>query len=154
VREGTQNLRCWKNGSPRPICLSGETRIATPSGDILVKNMKGGEVVWSINARGDRVAVPVSIASHTEAPFNHQVVHLRLVDGRELFVSPGHPVADGRTAGSLQKGDPLDGSIVSRSDLVQYAEQYTYDILPDSDTGMYFANGILLQSTLKDHTAM
>lgn len=149
VREGTQNLRCWKNGAPRPICLSGETHIATPNGDILVKNMKGGEVVWSVNARGEKVAVRVLIASHTEAPLNHHIIHLILADGRELFVSPGHPVADGRTLGSLQVGDALNGSVVSRSDLVHYREHYTYDILPDSETGMYFANGILLQSTLK-----
>jgi hypothetical protein len=148
VREGTQNLRCWKNGAPRPICLSGETHIATPNGDILVKNMKGGEVVWSINAQGEKIAVPVLIASHSEAPLNHHVVHLVLADGRELFVSPGHPVADGRTAGSLAKGDTLDGSIVTKVELVPYNEPYTYDILPDSATGMYFANGILLQSTL------
>lgn len=149
VREGTQNLRCWKNGAPRPICLSGETLIATPNGDILVKNMKGGEVVWSVNARGERVAVPVLIASHTNVPVDHHVVHLVLADGRELFVSPGHPVADGRTLGTLQKGDTLDGSIVIIAELVQYAETYTYDILPEGDTQMYFANGILLQSTLK-----
>jgi hypothetical protein len=150
VREGTQNLRCWKNGAPRPICLSGETHIATPSGDIVVKNMKGGEVVWSINAKGEKIAVPLLLASHTEAPLNHHVVHLVLADGRELFVSSGHPVADGRTVGSLKKGDVLAGSIVLSAALVSYNEPYTYDILPDSDTGMYWANGILLQSTLKN----
>lgn len=150
VREGTQNLRCWKNGAPRPICLSGETHIATPSGDILVKNMKGGEVVWSVNAQGEKIAVSVLIASHTKTPLNHHVVHLILADGRELFVSPGHPVADGRTAGSLKKGDTLDSSIVVKAELVLYDEPYTYDILPDSTTGMYWANGILLQSTLKN----
>lgn len=149
VREGTQNLRCWKNGAPRPICLSGETHIATPNGDILVKNMKGGEVVWSINAKGEKIAAPVLVASHTQARTDHHVVHLVLTDGRELFVSPGHPVADGRTAGSLKAGDRLDGSMITTADLVPYHELYTYDILPDSDTGMYIANGILLQSTLK-----
>ncbi len=149
VREGTQNLRCWKNGSPRPICLSGETRIGTPSGDVLVKNMKGGEVVWSVNARGEKIAVPVLIAAHTEAPLNHHVIHLVLADGREFFVSPGHPVADGRPVGSLKKGDTLDGSIVTKAELILYNERYTYDILPDSDTGMYVANGIVLQSTLR-----
>jgi hypothetical protein len=112
--------------------------------------MKGGEVVWSINSRGEKIAVPVLIASHTEAPLDHHVVHLVLADGRELFVSPGHPVADGRTAGSLKKGDTLDGSIITQAALVLYGERYTYDILPDSDTDMYFANGILLQSTLKN----
>jgi hypothetical protein len=112
--------------------------------------MHSREVVWSVNAHGEKIAVPVLIASHTEAPLNHHVVHLIFTDGRELFVSPGHPVADGRTAGSLQKGDALNNSIITKADLVLYDEPYTYDILPDSDTGMYFANGILLQSTLKN----
>lgn len=149
VREGTQNLQCWKNGSPRPICLSGETRIATPKGDMLVKNIKAGDFVWSTNSKGERVAVPVLIASYTKAPYNHQVVHLILSDGRELIASPLHPVADGRTMDSLKVGDTLEGTTVHKATLIHYEEPYTYDILPNSETGMYFGNGILLQSTLK-----
>jgi len=32
--------------------------------------------------------------------------------------------------------------------LVGYAEPFTYDILPESDSGMYFAGGVLIGSTL------
>lgn len=150
VREGTQNLQCWKNGSPRPICLSGETHIATPYGDMLVRDAYAGAIVFSVDQNGKKIAVPLRLAAKTHAPKDHQVVHLRLADGRELFVSPGHQVADGRTAGSLEAGDTLDHSQVTRAQLIPYTESYTYDILPEGETGLYFGNGILLQSTLKN----
>jgi len=31
---------------------------------------------------------------------------------------------------------------------VPYAEAYTYDVLPDSDSGSYFAGGVLIGTTL------
>lgn len=148
IREGTQNLRCWKDGTPTPICLSGETRIATPKGEVFVKNIRAGDMVWSMNDRGEKIAVPVLISSHTNAPVDHRVIHLRLYDGRELFASPGHSIAGGRTLGSLLLGDVVSGSVVVGASLVAYDEAYTYDILPDSASGAYWANGILLESTL------
>lgn len=150
IREGTQNLRCWKDGMPTPICLSGETRIGTPSGEMLVKNIRTGDIVWSVDKNGKKIAVPVLISSHTNAPKDHRVVHLTLNDGRELFVSPRHKIADGRTLGSLRIGDTISGSVVTQATLVAYDEAYTYDILPEGDTGVYFGNAILLQSTLKN----
>jgi hypothetical protein len=76
------------------------------------------------------------------------VIHLILDDGRELWVSPGHPTADGRTAGELQAGDRLAGGRVIVAEPVRYAGAATYDLLPAGDTGFYWANGILLASTL------
>jgi hypothetical protein len=75
------------------------------------------------------------------------MVHLVLADGRELLVSPGHPTADGRAAGSLRAGDALDGSTVIGVDRVPYTGR-TYDVLPMGATGRYWANGILMSSTL------
>ena len=69
-------------------------------------------------------------------------------DGRELLASPGHTTADGRPIGTLQWGDSLDGSTISRLDLMPYAGERTYDLLPAGATGRYWANGILLSSTL------
>jgi hypothetical protein len=76
------------------------------------------------------------------------MVHLVLRDGRELLVSPGHKTADGRALGSLKQGDEVDGSTVTRWQLVPYAGERTYDILPAGATGHYWANGILLSTTL------
>ncbi|MCK9352039.1 MAG: Hint domain-containing protein [Candidatus Paceibacterota bacterium] len=149
VREGEENLKCWKIGTPRPICLSGDTRISTPEGDVLVKNMKEGMRVWTVDKNGKKISGTAVLAGKTRAPSTHKVMHIKLSDGRELFVSPRHKIADGRNAGEMDVGDRIGGAAVILSDLVPYTEEYTYDILPNGDTGMYFANGILLRSTLK-----
>jgi hypothetical protein len=76
------------------------------------------------------------------------MVHLVLADGRELLASPGHRTADGRQLGSLARRDSLDGSTIVTWELVPYAGDRTYDLLPAGPTGHYWANGILLSSTL------
>lgn len=143
------NFRCWNNQHPLPICLAGDTKISTPGGDVLAKNMKPGMSVWTIDKNGKAVKGVVLLAERTPAPLWHQVVHLELSDGRELFVSPGHQVADGRKIGDIKAGEALEGVFVASANLVPYNAEYTYDILPSGDTGKYFANGILLQSTLR-----
>ena len=105
-------------------------------------------MVVSVDKSGNTVLVPVRISAHTEAPPNHHVVDLVLADGRQLTASPGHPLDDGRKLGSLKAMDTIHGVQIISATLEKYTEQYTYDILPASDTGMYFANGILLRSTL------
>jgi hypothetical protein len=82
-------------------------------------------------------------------PATHEVVRLTLDDGRVVFVSPGHPTADERYIGDLLAGDALDGASVMRVERVRYAGGATYDILPAGATGAYWANGILLGSTLR-----
>jgi hypothetical protein len=84
------------------------------------------------------------------APAGHEVVRLALADGRVVVVSPGHPTADGRTVGRLRTGDRYDGSVVASATLLPYAGARTYDLLPSGPTGTYFADGILLGSTLFD----
>jgi hypothetical protein len=42
----------------------------------------------------------------------------------------------------------LAGNLVESAELVSYAHDATYDILPDSNTGMYFAAGAAIASTL------
>ena len=76
------------------------------------------------------------------------MVHLTLADGRQLWASPGHQTADGRPLGSLSVGDVVDGSRVSGWERVPYAGDRTYDLLPAGPTGFYWANGVLLRSTL------
>jgi|SRR3989344_4948296 len=134
--------------SPCPICLAKNTLIDTPSGKVVVQSLKKGDMVWTANAEGRRVANIVLEVAKTPVPATHQVVHVVLEDRRELFVSLGHPVGDGRTIGELSMGDILDGHRVKDITLVSYTEGYTYDILPSGETGFYWANGVLLDSTL------
>ena len=133
---------------PCPICLAKDTLIDTPSGKVAVQNLQKGDLVWTLNASGERMAATILEAAKTPAPATHQVVHVVLQDGRELLVSPGHPTADGRTVGEFAVGDILDGHKVISLTLVSYSEGYTYDILPSGPTGFYWANDILLGSTL------
>jgi hypothetical protein len=133
---------------PCPICLAAATLIATPGGDIRVTDIKVGTLVWTAAGDGTRIAAPVVKAGSIEVPSGHLMVHLRLADGRELLASPGHRTADGRPLGSLSVGDELGGSRITLWELVPYGDSRTYDLLPRGPTGKYWANGILLSSTL------
>ena len=132
-----------------PICLALGVRIATPNGPVAVQDVRVGMSVWSTDRRGRRVREVVLETGRTEAPLGHQVVRLELADGRVVFVSPGHPTADGTPVGGLRPGDPLDGSRVVRSTRLAYQATFTYDLLPSGATGTYWADGILLGSTLR-----
>jgi hypothetical protein len=133
---------------PCPICLAAATLISTPGGDVRVTEIKVGMLVWTASADGAQVAEPVLEIGSTLVPAGHLMVHLVLADGRELLASPGHRTADGRALGSLARGDSLDGSTINAWELVPYASDRTYDLLPAGPTGVYWANGIQLSSTL------
>lgn len=132
-----------------PICLSGETQIDTPKGLIAVRDMRLGMLVWTLDARGHRVATIIRETGKTSFLSLPAMIHLTLEDGRRLTVSPSHRLADGRPIGSLSVGDEVENSRVSSLKLISNEEGATYDILPSGGTGKYWANGILLQSTLK-----
>ncbi|HEX9617753.1 MAG TPA: Hint domain-containing protein [Anaerolineales bacterium] len=132
-----------------PICLAAGTLIDTPAGPLPVQSLRLGMQVWTLDAAGGRIARPLVQIGKTIVPAGHQVLHLVLDNGRELWVSPGHPTAEGLTVGQLQAGDPLSGGIILSAERVRYTGSATYDLLPAGETGFYWANGILLSSTLK-----
>ena len=132
-----------------PICLSANSEIKTPNGDVNVKDIKDGMVVWSTNSNGMIIKSKVIKINNVFVGDTHKVEDLQLADGRELFVSPNHPTYDGRIIADLKVGERYDGSTVKSIELIPYKYQFTYDILPDSQTGNYFANGVLVGSTLR-----
>jgi len=134
---------------PCPICLARGTRIATPAGDVAVEGLRVGDIVWTLDAAGARVAVPLVEIGSTPVPPTHRVVHLLLSDGRTVDVSPGHPTADGRRVGDLGAGDAYGGAVVVSAELVPYSGGATFDVLPAGATGVYWANGVPLGSTLR-----
>ncbi len=79
----------------------------------------------------------------------HHVVRVKTSDGRTLEISAPHPTADGRTFGDLRAGATLDGQPLESVEIVPYAHEFTYDILPASDTGTYYAAGMQIGSTLR-----
>lgn len=131
-----------------PICLAAEVRIATPDGEVPVADIDVGMPVWTIDATGRRVPGVVLATGHMQAPLGHLVVRLELSEGRTVVVSPGHPLAGEGTIGGLAPGDRYDGAVVTGTTLVPYSER-TWDLLPSGPTGVYFANGVALSSSLQ-----
>jgi len=141
------------NGSCPQGCLGGcpctapTTLIATPSGARPIAELKVGDLVYSLHG-GALTAVPIKHVHRTHVAPTHRVVELRLAHGIVLRVTPNHPTADGRTFGDVAAGDSLDGVKVIASRVIAYGEPFTYDILPDSDSGTYVAGGVLIGSAL------
>ncbi len=140
-REAGEVLNC-------PICLASGVGIATPSGEVAIQDIRVRMKVWTTNLQGNRVVGVVDRNGSMQAAPGHEVIRLTLADGRVVMASPGHPTADRRMIGELDVGDSLDGSSVISSERMPYGNGRTYDLLPSGSTGTYFANGILLGSTL------
>jgi hypothetical protein len=102
--------------------------------------------VYSVD-HGSVRAVPILQATRREVT-HHHVMQITLANGARLDISAPHPTADGRMFGQLRAGDSLDGLRVVSAEAVPYSYSFTYDILPDSDTGTYLAGGALIGSTL------
>jgi hypothetical protein len=141
-------IRCACETEPGgcPICNSPDTPIATPQGERAIADLREGDLVLSMH-RGELVAVPV-LAIGQARVIEHAVVRLTLDSGRVIEVSGSHPTADGRRLDALAPGDTLGELHVLGVELVPYAHDRTYDILPASDSGTYLAAGVLLGSTL------
>lgn len=129
-------------------CLAAGTLIDTPFGEMLVESLNVGDPIWTVNREGKRVGAHVKFIGSKDAPATHQVVRLTMEDGRVVLVSPAHPLVDGRTVGDLGAGDYVTGFRVATAALEPYSLGRTYDVRPVGVTGAYWADGILLASTL------
>ena len=136
-------------GEPNcPICLARGTLIDTPDGPVAVEQLRLGDPVWTLDGSGNRIAGSVIALGSTIAPLDHTVIKLTLADGRSVTASPGHPLADGRTFGSLSIGDAVDGSTVASLTTSPYSSGETFDLVASGPTGIYLSDGIALGSTL------
>jgi hypothetical protein len=131
-----------------PICLAAGVRIATPFGDVPVQDITVGMPIWTTDRHGRRILGVVVETGRMHAHVGHRVVRITLADGRSVLASPGHPTMDGRTVGDLRTGDRFAGSVVAAATPIPYSNAMTHDVLASGATGAYFANGILLGSTL------
>jgi hypothetical protein len=121
--------------------------VATPDGERPIASLRTGELVYSVD-NGSVTAVRIERIGRTPVA-GHSVVRLVLNDGSVLEMSPGHPTADGRTFAELGPGSALDElHTVKSAQIVPYAHDSTYDILPASSTRTYFAAGALVGSTM------
>jgi len=124
-------------------CNSPHTLISVPGGAVPIRDLKPGDLVLS----DGMAAVPILKVSKVKA-VNHIVCRLAFDDGVILEISPSHPLPDGRRIGDLQVGDSADGRRILKAERIPYVHSHTYDILPDSRSGTYYANGIRVGSTL------
>ena len=131
-----------------PICAAPDTPIATPSGERPIAELGVGDLVYSVEDAAIVIVPIVRVGSTAVA--RHRVVRLVLDSGSVLEMSPGHPTADGRLFSALAPGDALDlAHAVVSAEVVPYPYDRTYDILPASSSGAYFAGGALVGSTLR-----
>jgi hypothetical protein len=129
------------------VCASPDTPIATPLGERSIADLRAGDLVYTVEGEAI-VAAPILHVGRTPVT-HHQVVRVVLEGGRTLEISAGHPTADGRTFGDLRTGAKLDGARIESAESVPYRHEYTFDILPASSSGDYFAAGLRIGSTLK-----
>lgn len=131
-----------------PICLARGTLIDTRDGAVPVELLRPGMSVWTLDAFGQRTAAQIVKASSTPVPPDFQMVRITLSDGRSLSASPGHPTIDNRILADYRPGDRLDGATVISAEQTDCDGGATFDILPAGPTGIYWADGIPLRSTL------
>jgi hypothetical protein len=132
-----------------PICLAAATLIATPAGPVRVSDLQLGGLVWTAGLDGTRQEATIKGLGSVAFPLGHDAVRLELSDGRSVTASAGHPTADGRTLGALRAGDRLDGATIVVTEVVRLTDGATYDLLPSGPTASYWADGVLLGSTLR-----
>ena len=131
-------------------CLAFDTMIETPAGEVPVTGIKEGDLVMTVDEKGNRVAKPVIALGTAIAPPDHVMVRLVMADGRQLRVSPAHATADGRMVQDLSPGTPYSGSTIASAEREKYGNAKTYDLRPEGPTGHYWANKIALGSMLKE----
>ena len=135
-------------GCKQCVCANPDTPIATPTGPRSISELRIGDLVYSVDKSQ---VVPVPIAAVKMRPARSHIVPQILLDnGQVLQISARHPTADRRTFGDLREGDKIGDLRVKAVELVTYEHPFTYDILPASDTGFYFASGALIGSTLAE----
>jgi hypothetical protein len=127
-------------------CAAPDTPIATPAGDRPIADLLPGDLVYSVD--GDSIrAVPIARINRV-AVAHHEVLRVTFDHGRSIDMTAGHPLADGRPLSALRPGDALLGGAVVSVSTIPYVHEATYDILPQSSSGAYFASGVLIGSTL------
>lgn len=138
---GKRKKRCFVK------CLPGESLIETPEGARPVRELAIGDLVWSFDSRGHRVAQPILKIGSDFAGSEHRLVEVTLSDGRVVRASSPHPTASGLLS-DLEVGSALDGARVHTIRSVPMEGDRTFDLLPAGTSGLYIADGVILGSSL------
>ena len=111
-------------------CLPPNTMISTPEGDKPLERLREGEQVWTVNSVGEKIAMPILQLSKVDVDTEHQILQIRLSDGRLLMVSPLHPDTSGRALAELKEGDCLSDAEIRHIELLPYKGSFTMDFTP------------------------
>ncbi|MBL8744413.1 MAG: hypothetical protein JNK04_25070 [Myxococcales bacterium] len=131
-----------------PKCLPFDSLIATPDGPRPVSQLRIGDSVWSQDATGRRVVAPIAKTSSSPITSPHSFFLIELDDGRRLRASGRHPLSDGKLVGALTIGMIVDGARVRAIVVAPTEDRNTFDVLPASASRTYWADGVLVGSTL------
>lgn len=138
----------YVSSEPGSFCLPGNSLISVPNGFVAIEKLKNGDLVWTIDKSGHRVQTVIVQKTKRHVFKDHKIANIVLRDRREIYASPGHPTIDNEELGALKKGQILDGAQVASTQIISYQGKYTHDILPSGETGGYWANSMLIGSTL------
>lgn len=122
-------------------CNGPDVPVATPDGPRPIADLAVGDPVYSVE-NGAVVSVPVEAVITRAAPLSGFVL-VEVEGGRSFVTSAAHPLAGGLTVGALAGSE----RVVSVSVAPRPAD-WTTDILPASESGAYFVEGIVFASTL------
>lgn len=129
-------------------CLPPDAPIATPQGEVALRDLRIGSALWTQDARGRRVVGRVLRVERRAVRGPHHVARVRFADGNAFTASLEHPLVGGGRVQDLIAGQRYLGEPVVDVSVVPYTHQHTWDLLPSGATGVYWVGGVALRSTL------
>ncbi|HRI64383.1 MAG TPA: Hint domain-containing protein [Polyangium sp.] len=127
-------------------CVSTGTALSTPTGEVPIEELRTGDVIWSTHE--GRVQAVRLLATQRVRVQNHSMAHIRFRDGFVVEISGEHPLGDGRSLWNLNPGEIIGTAQIEALSVVPYAGNFTFDVLPDSDSGTYYIHGMWVGSTM------
>jgi hypothetical protein len=140
--------KIWLNYKKCGKCLPAGTLISCPRGEVEISKLKSGDSIYTSNEKKEKISTIIQATDSVSITRTHKMIKFILEDGRILLASAEHPSADYFPLDYLKIGDKLDGSVIIYKKAAACIYSKTYDILPVGKTGTYWANGILIGSTL------
>ncbi|MCP4440242.1 MAG: hypothetical protein GY810_14960 [Aureispira sp.] len=130
-------------------CLPKGTLISTPFGRLPVEQLQPNTLVYTLNEQKEKVAAPLQKVESLPVGKKHRLIRVTLEDSTVLVVSEGHPLDDYWGVEYLANRIVYNGKKIEKVERLLMQIEQTWDLLPSSTTGVYWANGVCLGSTMK-----
>ena len=142
-------------------CMPNTIRILTSQGEKQIDNIQIGDSVYTFNNNDGKILAPIIQVNKIPVHCGYTMIKITLENGKSIQASLNHPIPIERNYASssgnqyevllfsdIKKGDHIGNSIVVSIEFVNYNGGFTYDILPAGESGYYWADGVLVGSTL------